>query len=178
MTNYAGCYGDHRSWFKPNGVFESSPVNIASITDGTSETVAMSEFLVGIPDQVQRLRSIFAPSIYGGDPPATLDQFAARCRSLDRMEPASNLKGFPWTRGQREMTLYDNGLPINQPTCRNTAGSTEAAGASTATSLHPGGANVLFADGHVRFLNEGIAAPVWRALGTRAGGEVVSAIGY
>lgn len=40
-------------------------------------------------------------------------------------------------------------------------------------SLHPGGANFLFADGSARFLGYG-AEPVMAALGTRAGGEVAS----
>jgi prepilin-type processing-associated H-X9-DG protein len=40
-------------------------------------------------------------------------------------------------------------------------------------SMHPGGANFLFADGSVRFLGYGTAAPVIPALATRAGGEVV-----
>ena len=34
------------------------------------------------------------------------------------------------------------------------------------------GANVLFADGHTRFLKDTIAAGTWRALGSRAGGDI------
>jgi len=42
-------------------------------------------------------------------------------------------------------------------------------------SLHWGrGANFLFADGHVAFLKPTIDYPTYRALATRAGGEVVS----
>jgi prepilin-type N-terminal cleavage/methylation domain-containing protein/prepilin-type processing-associated H-X9-DG protein len=41
-------------------------------------------------------------------------------------------------------------------------------------SFHPGGANVVFADGHVRFLRADINIRVFAALVTRAGGEVVS----
>jgi prepilin-type processing-associated H-X9-DG protein len=40
-------------------------------------------------------------------------------------------------------------------------------------SLHPGGANFLFADGHVRFLSYGVGDEVMRALATMNGGEVV-----
>src|SRR5262249_36009245 len=40
-------------------------------------------------------------------------------------------------------------------------------------SFHPGGANVVFADGSVRFLNKSISIRALAALVTRAGGEVV-----
>jgi prepilin-type N-terminal cleavage/methylation domain-containing protein/prepilin-type processing-associated H-X9-DG protein len=42
-------------------------------------------------------------------------------------------------------------------------------------SMHPGGANFLFADGGVRFIKEVINFPIFQALATRAGGEVLSA---
>ena len=45
-------------------------------------------------------------------------------------------------------------------------------------SQHPGGANFAMADGSVRFIKESISQQMYRALGTRAGGEVVSADAY
>lgn len=48
----------------------------------------------------------------------------------------------------------------------------------TATSRHPGGVNLLFADGSARFAERTIAAPLWKALGTIAGGEVADAGAY
>src|SRR5262249_48967875 len=45
--------------------------------------------------------------------------------------------------------------------------------AVTSRSYHTGGVNVLLLDGSVRFVSDGIALATWRALGTRAGGEVV-----
>jgi prepilin-type processing-associated H-X9-DG protein len=48
----------------------------------------------------------------------------------------------------------------------------------TASSYHPGGVNVLMADGAVRFAKESVVPSTWWALGTRAGGEVVSASDY
>ena len=47
-----------------------------------------------------------------------------------------------------------------------------------ASSFHPGGVNVLLMDGSVRFVKSGISLTVWQALGTRAGGEVISADAY
>jgi prepilin-type processing-associated H-X9-DG protein len=47
-----------------------------------------------------------------------------------------------------------------------------------ARSFHPGGVNVLYGDGHVAFVKDSIAVSVWRALGTRNGGELLSADAY
>jgi prepilin-type N-terminal cleavage/methylation domain-containing protein/prepilin-type processing-associated H-X9-DG protein len=47
-----------------------------------------------------------------------------------------------------------------------------------ASSKHPGGVNALFADGSVHFIKDTISAVTWRALGTIAGGEVVSSDQY
>jgi prepilin-type N-terminal cleavage/methylation domain-containing protein/prepilin-type processing-associated H-X9-DG protein len=45
-------------------------------------------------------------------------------------------------------------------------------------SRHPGGVNSLFADGHVKFVSDGVNAGIWRALGSPAAGEVVSDDAY
>jgi len=45
-------------------------------------------------------------------------------------------------------------------------------------SFHPGGANVVFADGSVHFLSESIDIRILARLITRAGGELVSAADY
>jgi prepilin-type N-terminal cleavage/methylation domain-containing protein len=46
--------------------------------------------------------------------------------------------------------------------------------AITSRSYHFGGVNAANADGAVRFVNQGIDGLIWRALGTVAGGEVIS----
>ena len=43
--------------------------------------------------------------------------------------------------------------------------------AAAARSRHPGGVNVVMADGAVQFVTDGIALTVWQALGTIDGGE-------
>ena len=50
--------------------------------------------------------------------------------------------------------------------------------AITSRSYHPGGVNALLADGSVRFIKSSIAGAIWRALGSIAGGEIVSADAY
>ncbi|QEH35866.1 putative major pilin subunit [Aquisphaera giovannonii] len=50
--------------------------------------------------------------------------------------------------------------------------------AATARSFHPGGVNALMGDGSVRFVKSTISGYTWRALGTVAGGEVLSADEY
>jgi prepilin-type processing-associated H-X9-DG protein len=44
----------------------------------------------------------------------------------------------------------------------------------TSRSYHPGGVNALLMDGSVRFVSNQIGLDVWRALATRAGGEVTA----
>jgi prepilin-type N-terminal cleavage/methylation domain-containing protein/prepilin-type processing-associated H-X9-DG protein len=50
--------------------------------------------------------------------------------------------------------------------------------AITARSYHPGGVNALFGDGSVRFIKDSVNGLTWRALGTVAGGEALSADSY
>jgi prepilin-type N-terminal cleavage/methylation domain-containing protein/prepilin-type processing-associated H-X9-DG protein len=47
-----------------------------------------------------------------------------------------------------------------------------------ASSYHPSGANALFGDGSVHFCKNSVAPDIWRALGSVAGGEVISADQY
>jgi prepilin-type processing-associated H-X9-DG protein len=47
-----------------------------------------------------------------------------------------------------------------------------------ARSWHPGGVNALLTDGSVRFTKDSISLPIWRALSTPNGGEVISSDSY
>ncbi len=51
-------------------------------------------------------------------------------------------------------------------------------GAITARSFHPGGVNALFCDGSVHFVKDSLGCSTWQALGTVAGGEVISSDQY
>jgi prepilin-type processing-associated H-X9-DG protein len=47
-------------------------------------------------------------------------------------------------------------------------------GAYSVSSLHPGVVHVLAADGHVRGVSAYVDLSVWRAFGSRNGGEIDS----
>ena len=47
-------------------------------------------------------------------------------------------------------------------------------GVFASRSYHPGGVNAAMADGSTRWFSSGTSTVVWRSLGTRAGGEIVS----
>jgi prepilin-type processing-associated H-X9-DG protein len=42
-----------------------------------------------------------------------------------------------------------------------------------ARSLHTGGVNAALCDGSVRFIRDSISMPIWQALSTARGGEVI-----
>jgi prepilin-type processing-associated H-X9-DG protein len=46
------------------------------------------------------------------------------------------------------------------------------------SSNHAGGVNVLLGDGSVRFIKSTISQAIWMSLGSRNGGEVISADSY
>jgi prepilin-type processing-associated H-X9-DG protein len=47
-----------------------------------------------------------------------------------------------------------------------------------AQSNHPGGVNVGFLDGSVKFIKDSVSLTTWAALATKAGGEIISADQY
>ncbi|WP_422928106.1 DUF1559 domain-containing protein [Singulisphaera sp. PoT] len=76
-------------------------------------------------------------------------------------------------------TPNDKQYPFN--VCRgqgNPSQSDNGSNSLPSTSMHPGGVNALFGDGSVKFIKDSIARKTWWALGTRAGGEVISSDSY
>jgi prepilin-type N-terminal cleavage/methylation domain-containing protein len=177
-TSYAGNRGSGLQTYGEDGAFSFPPMTthaLSAFRDGASQTVAMSEWIRG-EDAFRRgilLRSTFhTPTRL--DRPDQLDAFAESCASINVLTArrSFHLKGSDWIRGELGHSLYNHVLEPGRPTCLN--GSGYQIGAWTAGSLHPGISNVLFADGASRSFRTSTARAVWRALGSRNGGEVVS----
>lgn len=71
--------------------------------------------------------------------------------------------GAPWV-GGGTMNYYHIRRP-NQWSCDN--GGYIQSSLDTAVSMHSGGVNVLFADGHIDFTSDGIELAVWVSIGSR-----------
>ena len=174
VTNYAANQSSGFQQFKGNGPFPGGHgIRLQEITDGASNTAGIAEWVVFVAGSAARpdpLGSIFDVS-QDLTSPNQLDQFAAACDHVPTTFPVSP-KGTDWMFGSIGDSQYNHVLPIDRHSCGD-AGDL-LLGAVTAGSRHPGGANVLFVDGHVRFLSETVSLSVWRALGSRNGGEVIS----
>lgn len=184
-TSYAGCQGVALSFQSRTGVFDhdmfggSTPFGLRDVTDGASSTVAASEWLIGARGNPERLRAIFNPTMYLHFKKIPFDQFLERCRNLDHMllfDQTLFLKGIHWHLGGGLSTLYNHNMRPNENTCYNTAAS-GLPGSISASSHHAGGCNTLRVDGSVHFTRDSIELATWRALGTRALGEIVSGDG-
>jgi prepilin-type N-terminal cleavage/methylation domain-containing protein/prepilin-type processing-associated H-X9-DG protein len=96
----------------------------------------------------------------------------------------SPTKGYRWALGTLGMGTGTTVVPPNGTVwngCRfndSISGNSDGSAYVNATSYHPGGVNTLFADGSVHFIKNSIYIMTWMALGTRAGGEVLSADQY
>lgn len=183
-TNYAGNAGTGRvenaTDFPANskqlhdGVIVTAvrPIGPRDVTDGLSGTVAVAEWVTF--DNTAAFSTTLTPGL-----PADYEPFADACHSFnparDPIGPRVPAMGSLWVHGGVFQTQYNHVLPVNDHTCWTQSGTIVAA---TAGSLHPGGANVAFTDGHVAWVKSSVSRPVWRALGTRAGGEPVSSDAY
>ena len=179
VTNYQANTGSAftgSSSSPSNGMFssldDSMSVSPADVQDGLSQTALMSESLVGSRVSTDRLRRYFRPSDALAIRPDQV--FLARCQSLDGMvvADAQPARGESWYTGLWGFTLYDHALVPNSPSCQNFQ-SRSMQGAAGASSLHPGGVNVLNCDGHVHFTRETINPATWQGLATRSGGELL-----
>lgn len=179
-SNYAANRGvDRRNGDRDNGAFtvwqSSSSTSLASFIDGMSTTASLSEWVLGPfywPQRDPRGTVYATPDQLLST--TQFDQFAQECHGLDPGSAVVDVddKGIYWHQGDYMHTNYNHILSPNDHSCMT--GGWVQYGAYSASSRHPGGLNVLYADGHVRFATENVNIDTWRAIGTRNGREVVS----
>ncbi|MDR1270269.1 MAG: DUF1559 domain-containing protein, partial [Planctomycetaceae bacterium] len=177
--------------------------SIADISDGTSNTIAVSEGNVGATasfDLALKANTIFVPDLNANaaaDPNCTFVKVAEHgnrntYRSDILTAQGTIAKGFRIADGTFTHNGFNTVIPPNGPSCQPSLGSEVQWGYITATSNHPGGVNAGCMDGSARFISDTIdcgnlkvaqttamlSQPsiygVWGALGTCAGGESVT----
>ncbi len=181
--------GDGRNCKNPRGIFgEFSFAKMGAITDGTSNTITMSEHT-----SPSGAMSLGRAAITGGGPTST----PAACRAQfvnGQYTVAVNTdvgtRGGRWSDGASLFTRFNTILPPNSPSCME-ANNHWLGGMYSAASQHTGGVQVAYADGSVHFISQNIDAGnqglpqnvsgispygVWGALGTKASGEVSTSI--
>lgn len=178
-----------------NGAFTIGLANnFSDFIDGLSNTTVFSErnkgsgnnLTAAVPDR--RFDVITSPNRRQGLIP--VDEIFNEClgytptissfnfNSMGRWLDGSDFSN-GWPFGFYSATLYNHVAPPNWRgfDCGNWSAIIDAPGEHgivSARSMHPGGAQVTMGDGSTRFVTESIDVLLWRALGTRAGGEVVS----
>ena len=195
------------------GVFNQGgrAIGVQNITDGTSNTIAFAEAVVG-PDgngggyqtaqtfQIFRNGTNVVPAATGSNKLADANMnMKAVLTDMNTCQKASQFfsttdgvqgseneddKGARWAPSDGGWTLINTVVPPSSTqfsfACCNF---TKSYGCDDGTyenvnSMHPGGANVLFADGSVHFIKSSISIATWWALGTKANGEVISSDSY
>ncbi|MEW4455205.1 DUF1559 domain-containing protein [Bremerella sp. JC817] len=154
----------------PNGLFwRGSDTRFRDITDGTSHTILMAETLFGGRDQVSTTvltdpqRQI--KSVSGGAPGSKTAE------DLD----AASASGYTGKRAGSWIRATGFHITINgfyTPNSLNPDVSHHGYIVTSSRSNHPGGTQLVLADGSVKFAPETIDLAVWRALFSRGGGEV------
>jgi prepilin-type processing-associated H-X9-DG protein len=90
----------------------------------------------------------------------------AVCRGATTFKTDRNSK---WADGDVYCSIYDHYRTPNADDWDCISGTYSW---RAARSRHPGGVNLLLADGSVRFVADGVNLSTWQALGSRSGGEV------
>jgi len=181
----------------------SGVVGLQSIIDGTSNTALFSETLVGtgpvgskVTISTTRRPTTYlfptginlAPDSGGTGGAAAAQSFVNTCKNLPGSTPGfgglAPSSGNYWIIGNSGCCLlfdaYNHWMPPNSLGCDNandgnTGGYAAVQDAFPPSSNHAGGVNMGMADGSVRFIKNTISLQAWWAVGTRSGGEVISA---
>ena len=167
-------------------------VNFSAITDGLSNTAAFSERVLGIgtynTDQVDGLKpsssTVQTTNDIGNPGDATPQTYYQMCLGTNTAAGSSGIQyvgeyssGSKWYHGYANCTRYNHVMPPNSTSCGDNDQTSRLAALSP-SSRHPGVVNVLFADGSVKALKNSININAFWALGSRSGGEVISADAY
>ncbi|HVX15335.1 MAG TPA: DUF1559 domain-containing protein [Pirellulales bacterium] len=168
-----------------------STYTLANITDGTSNTVAMSERVVGLNGAFIKGGVAEGYPNINTNPSACLTSAVAGKYTNTGNQEA----GMRWNDGYAVWTSFNTVLAPNSPSCCQSANGTtscdNSGGVYSASSNHPGGVVASMMDGSVRFINDSIdtgnlslpevtlaGAPspygVWGSMGTINGGESVT----
>jgi prepilin-type N-terminal cleavage/methylation domain-containing protein/prepilin-type processing-associated H-X9-DG protein len=174
---------------------------LQSITDGSSNTIAYGEALVGLDSAQQGVRwrdgPVIATKWAGGGPfydanqnPQAVMADLQACQGGLVAETTTatssfNDKGARWAMGDGGLVLFVTIVPpsSNQYTfaccyMNGTGSGCDGGTYQNTSSNHPGGANFLFCDGSVHFVKSSISMTTYWALGTKANGEIVSSDSY
>ena len=183
--NYVACTGSgtgatYDIRYATDGLFYYGAARgFQDITDGTSNTLMISESLLGSghdttgPTPEDATRQVGWPAAYGSFAPSggfpgvsnpDLASVAATCTSWQGNRCSA------WINGRPLFSAMSTYLPPNSP-IPDIAGK-QHMGFFAARSNHPGGVNILLADGSVRFVADNIDLAIWRELSTIAGGEI------
>jgi len=185
-----------------SGVFAySRNYGLADITDGSSNTIAFSEWVVNNPlgrppgratgAQVSLKATGRLDVNVFNTPAAPLNALALvqadmqLCSASFLSGQQGNGPGSTWATGAMGYTLFNTIVPPNGggnvlwQACRNgCCNQSQHADYNVATSKHAGGVNIMMADGSVRFAKNTIAYMTWWGLGTRTNGETISSDAY
>jgi prepilin-type processing-associated H-X9-DG protein/prepilin-type N-terminal cleavage/methylation domain-containing protein len=187
-----------------NGLFaETVGHGIREITDGTANTVAFSEALVGdltsnkapLKKRGHGILNAGGSQSWGVNDVSTnfnniMSILNTQCNVAWDKNDANTYGGYMssgqyWGWGTPGMTLFQTVVPPNSSqytwnTCRQDCQGcgVDSSHIVNATSNHAGGCNVLFCDGSVKFVKSSVNIRTWWALGSRGGDEVVSADSY
>jgi hypothetical protein len=172
---------------------------IANITDGTSNTIAMAEARLGrnqgMWDPTKRdpayrvtgTGNLLQSPVVGSDRTfrnnptdiATINAYYQNCLSMydsgSGWHDDSDQQGRFWVSGRAFWAPYCTTLvgPNAGPSCDNDT-SVTTMDVKEPSSYHPGGVQVLKADGSAAFVSETIDQGIWISSGTINGGESVS----